>query len=119
VDDKPMVSRAYSEFLRHEGHTVYEATNGQEGLAAFAAQPFDVVVTDMAMAGMGGQQLVERLQRQAPGTPVVLLTGFGDLIKTQSEKPPGVTVVLGKPATLKELQAAIEEAVKTRSKDTT
>jgi len=111
VDDEMVVRRVYTEYLRSDGHRVKVAENGPAGLAAFARQPFDLVVTDMAMAGMSGGQFAARVQEFAPGTPVILLTGFGDLMKARGQKPPGIAVVLSKPATLGDLRAAVREAL--------
>jgi len=116
VDDEEVVRFVYAECLRADGHQVVEAENGPAGLAAFSHQPFDLVITDMAMEGMNGAQVAARLQELAPDTPVILLTGFGDLMKAREQKPPGVTLVLGKPASSNDLRAAIRQVVRSTTK---
>jgi FixJ family two-component response regulator len=59
---------------------------------------------------MGGDQLAAAISRLAPDKPVVMLTGFGDLMDAKGEKPPGVTVLASKPVTLAGLRKAIVEA---------
>jgi len=111
VDDEQVVRCVYAEYLKAEGHQVEEAESGPAGLAVFARQPFDLVITDMAMVGMSGEQFATRIQELNPGTPIILLTGFGDLMKARGEKPSSVSVVLGKPTTLADLRNAIREAM--------
>jgi len=111
VDDEAPARRVYTEFLQQDGHEVVTAKNGPEGLAAAARQAFDLVISDMAMIEMSGEQFATRLQEIAPGTPVILLTGFGDLIKERRQKPDGVAAVLNKPATWQSLRAAVREAL--------
>ena len=116
VDDEMIVRRVHSELLRRDGHQVEAVDSGPAALAAFARQPFDLVVTDMAMEGMSGEQLAVHIQKLAPGTPIILLTGFGDLIQAREQKVPGVSVVLGKPATLDKLRTAVRKAMQAAPK---
>jgi DNA-binding NtrC family response regulator len=69
---------------------------------------FDPVVTDRAMPEMGGDELAASIERLAPDTPVIMLTGFGDLMQAKGEQPTGVDAVVGKPVTLDALAGAIE-----------
>lgn len=78
-------------------------------LAAFGAQPVDLVCTDLGMPGMTGWELAQALKARAPSLPVVLLTGWGDQAAAQADKQGLVDRILGKPARLQELLAAIAE----------
>jgi CheY-like chemotaxis protein len=93
--------------LSSQGHTVESATNGVEGLAKFSAGRFDLVVTDRAMPEMGGDQLAASIESSAPDTPVIMLTGFGDLMDARREQPQGVDAIVSKPVTLDTLTQAI------------
>ena len=73
--------------------------------AVGAAEPFDVVVTDRAMPDLSGDAVAR--SAAALGTPVILLTGFGDLMAATGEQVPGVARILGKPV----MGAALREAV--------
>jgi len=116
VDDEQMVRQVYVAYLQRDGHDVVIAENGPSGLAAFARRPFDLVVTDMAMPGMNGEQLAACIHELSPNAPVIMLTGFGDLMKAREQKPPGIAVVVSKPATLGELRAAVQDALQGASK---
>jgi signal transduction histidine kinase/ActR/RegA family two-component response regulator len=76
VDDEPLVRRLLGEALRERGLAVEEAEGGADILARLGTGPaFDMVITDLAMPGMDGLQLIARLRRRQPGLPALLLTG--------------------------------------------
>jgi len=112
VDDEPIARDVLTEYLTGDGHQVETAANGREGFDKFKAGDFSVVITDRAMPEMGGDQLAAMVKEQAPSTPVVLLTGFGDLMNAAGEKPDGVDLVVKKPirlSTLREVLAKMTE----------
>ncbi|MFI5393849.1 MAG: ATP-binding protein, partial [Myxococcota bacterium] len=111
VEDDPLVRAAVIEQLSGQGHTVETANNGLEGLDKFLSGQFDLVVTDRAMPEMGGDQLAIAIKQVAPDRPIIMLTGFGDLMDAKGEKPVGVDVVVGKPVTFDALQDAILQVV--------
>ena len=61
-----------------------------------------------------GDELAAAIKRIAPDKPVIMLTGFGDLMTARSERPPGVSVVLSKPSTVDALRRAVTEAAAVR-----
>ncbi len=111
VEDDPLVRAAVIEQLGSQGHTVETANNGLEGLDKFLSGQFDLVVTDRAMPEMGGDQLATTIKQLAPDRPIIMLTGFGDLMDAKGEKPAGVDVVVAKPVTFDALQGAILQVV--------
>jgi len=115
VEDEISVRKIVTQQLTGDGHTVDSAENGLEGLEKFVTQWFDLVITDRAMPEMGGDQLAAAISRLAPDKPIVMLTGFGDLMDAKGEKPAGVTVLVSKPVTLAGLRKAIAAATSHRS----
>ncbi len=114
VDDDPVVRKSVVAQLNTQAHTVETASNGREGLDRFEAGRFDLVVTDRAMPEMGGDQLAATIEQSAPGTPVIMLTGFGDLMAAKGEHPVGVDAVVSKPVTLDSLTQAILKVIARR-----
>src|SRR6185503_18913299 len=100
VEDDPLVRMAVTEQLSSQGHTVQSATNGLEGLDTFMSGRFDLVLTDRAMPEMGGDQLATTIKQISPTKPIIMLTGFGDLMTVKGERPPSVDAVVSKPVTL-------------------
>ncbi len=104
VDDDAMVREVISTYLTEDGYTVELAVNGKDGLDKFTAGQFDIVLTDRSMPEMEGDELAREIKKKNPDVPVILLTGFGDIMAVTGEKPAGVDVVMSKPFTMAGLQ---------------
>ncbi|MEO8351015.1 MAG: response regulator [Chthoniobacteraceae bacterium] len=113
VDDEPLVREVISVYLSEDQHVLAEATNGREGLELFRKGKFDIVVTDRAMPELNGDQLASEIKKLKPSQPVILLTGFGDLMNEAGENPTGVDLVVAKPFTLNTLRDAIQTVLRT------
>lgn len=107
VDDEPLVAQLLTAFLRNDGHTVVTAADGEQGLKKFQSEDFDLVLTDRAMPVMNGNQLAAAIKETSPTTPVIMLTGFGDIMAVTDETPAGIDLVLGKPVTMAGLRQAL------------
>ena len=114
VDDDPLIIQSLGETLRGDGHSVTAADGGQSGLDAFGSacdrgQPFEVVITDLGMPHVDGRRVAAGIKARSPGTPVILLTGWGQRLTADGEIPPHVERVLNKPPRLRELRLALQE----------
>jgi signal transduction histidine kinase/CheY-like chemotaxis protein len=107
VDDDPRGRGVIAEYLRADGHSVVTAEDGAIGFDTFRKGDFDVVITDMAMPGMNGDRLASAVKSLAPDTPVILLTGFGNLMDPDLETPKDVDVLLSKPASVEKIRDAL------------
>jgi signal transduction histidine kinase/DNA-binding response OmpR family regulator len=119
VDDEPLLRELLKEILEHDGHCVELADGGQAGLDAFRAakqrgDTFDVVVTDLGMPRLDGRQLAQLLKSESPTTPIIMMTGWGTLVKGE-ELPPQVDGMLNKPPRIGELQEALRKAIGRRA----
>jgi signal transduction histidine kinase len=114
VDDQEVICELLTEYLQGDGHTTGSALRGDEALALFRTDSFDLVITDQSMPGMNGGQLAEALKLIAPEIPVILLTGFGDEILAGGGRPAGVDLVLAKPVSHADLRHAIFQALNQR-----
>jgi len=115
VEDEPLVREVIEVYLREDRHMIETAANGREGLEKYRAGTFDLVMTDRAMPEVNGDVLAAEVKKINPHQPVVLLTGFGDLMSGAGEKPEGVDVVASKPFTLNSLREAITKALRAQS----
>jgi len=114
VDDDPLIIESLRETLRGDGHRVTAADGGQAGIDAFEAargrnEPFELVITDLGMPHVDGRRVAAAIKSAAAGTPVVLLTGWGQRLTAENQVPPHVDRVLNKPPKLRELRAALAE----------
>lgn len=107
VDDDALVLLNTTAMIEDLGHEAIEASSGRQALALMeAGEQIDLVVTDQAMPGMTGVQLVESIRTLKPSLPAVLATGYAEL-PAQAPQP---LVKLSKPFGLAELSAAIKRA---------
>jgi CheY-like chemotaxis protein len=100
VDDDPRIRDVLTGYLILDGHAVETAADGREGLARFRADRFDLVVTDFAMPELLGDQMATIIKQEAPSTPVILITAYGDLLLNKAEHPCPADVVVRKPIRL-------------------
>jgi CheY-like chemotaxis protein/anti-sigma regulatory factor (Ser/Thr protein kinase) len=111
VDDDALVLMNTTAMLEELGHRAIEASSGPQALALVRGDPsIDVVVTDYAMPGMTGGDLVRSIHAERPALPVVLATGYAEL-------PAGAevdAVRLPKPFGQPELARAVAAAVRRR-----
>jgi signal transduction histidine kinase len=111
VDDSPAICEIVSAYLAEDRHIVETATNGREAMEKFRAGQFDLVITDRAMPEMNGDELADSIKRLSPGEPIIMLTGFADLINETGQRAESVDLVLSKPARLSDLREAILEVM--------
>ena len=104
VDDDPLVREVINAYLGEDGYTVALAVNGRDGLEKFCAGEFDIVLTDRSMPEMEGDEFAREVKKLRPHVPVILITGFGDIMAVTGDKPEGVDIVLSKPFTMAGLQ---------------
>jgi signal transduction histidine kinase/ActR/RegA family two-component response regulator len=118
IDDEPLLRELLHDTLEGDGHRVQIADGGQAGVDAFRAAhrrgpPFDVVVTDLGMPHLDGCQVAKAVKAESPGTPVILLTGWGSFMKADGDLPAEVDAVLSKPPQAKELREALNRLAPT------
>ena len=108
VDDEPLLREMMKQILENGGHTVELADGGQAGIDQFRSarergEPFDVVITDLGMPYVDGRQLAKELKQESKLTPIVMLTGWGTIMKEDGDTPAQVDGVLSKPPKIAEL----------------
>jgi CheY-like chemotaxis protein len=109
IDDDPRVRRTLVSLLRAAGHQITEAASGGEGLARFAEESAELVLTDLSMPEVNGWDVAAAVKARVPTCPVVLLTGWADQHTDETAGPGLVDRVLHKPVRLQELLQVIAE----------
>jgi CheY-like chemotaxis protein len=114
VDDDPAVLNSTSIVLRLQDHDITSADGGQAGIDAMraaraAGERFDLVITDLGMPYVDGNQVARAVKELFPETPVVLLTGWGRRMTSGEEAPAHVDYVLPKPLDLGQLREIFAE----------
>jgi len=121
VDDEPLICRSLKEALEQEGHTVEVADGGGAELGAFRAAlerggPFDVVITDLGMSYVDGREVARRVKEASPGTPVVLLSGWGIFLE-EERFPTAIDAMVSKPPRIEELRQVLAQLARDENKE--
>ena len=107
-DEKTLVSIA-REALRNLGYRIVATESSVSALEMFTTAPgqFDLLITDMTMPDMTGMDLAKKVLRVRPEIPIILCTGYNELVTEEDAKGLGIREFLMKPVTTAELTAAI------------
>jgi len=116
VDDEPDIEDLGRRLLGSLGYGVATCQDGGAALDLFGADParFDLVITDMTMPGMTGDRLAVEMLRIRPGLPVILCTGFNELINMDRVKEIGIRALMMKPFLKNEMAKVIREVLERR-----
>jgi len=113
VDDEPAIVDIGKRMLESLGYTVVTRTSPIEALEAFKAQPdrFDLVITDMTMPKMTGDELAKKLMKIRPDIPIIVCTGFSERINEDKAKALGIRKLVLKPVVQREMANAVRKAL--------
>ncbi len=112
VDDETNMQAVMRLVLEEAGHSVRVADSGEAALPHLRDPNLDVVVTDLRMPGMGGDQLIELLRRDRPDVPVIVVTAHGTIPSAVKAINQGAADYLTKPFEPDELVIAVHNALK-------
>lgn len=115
IDDEGPILELLEDILSEVGYTVVTALSGSEAFEVLEQQQFDLVFTDIGMPGMSGWEVCERLRRQRPGLPVVLVTGWGSALSPEETDASGAMAVINKPFQVDELLEKTAQILARRS----
>ena len=108
VDDEEPIRRFVDRVLRDAGYVTFIAADGVEALALTQKEEaFDVVVTDLMMPGMSGDELARRLRQDEPRLKVLYLTGYSDRLFMEKVTLWQDESFLEKPCSVKGLKEAV------------
>jgi two-component system NtrC family response regulator len=114
IDDDPAGREVALFNLRKAGYEVAAASDGAEGLSAFAASPFDLVITDLKMPGVPGMEVLRKVRARSPDVPVLVITAFGNVETAVAAMKEGAYDFIGKPFHRDQLLLAVEKALERR-----
>jgi len=110
VDDEPEILDVIAEFLELKGHAVETASNGKSGLdMVLGHNDFDLVFSDIGMPEMDGLALLEKIRSNEIDTPVILISGQGDVSNTIRALQLGALDFIVKPVYLKSVEEALDK----------
>jgi signal transduction histidine kinase/ActR/RegA family two-component response regulator len=111
IDDERDVAEILADVLSRDGHQVVACLDGEAGLARFQEAEFDLVVTDLGMPGISGWDVAREVRARRPGTPVAMVTGWGDRIDPAEASARGVDFLLAKPFKREQVRELVAAAL--------
>jgi signal transduction histidine kinase/ActR/RegA family two-component response regulator len=114
IDDESAIREILNDSLKTFNHRVTTAACGKDGIELFRTalkqnQPYEAVITDLGMPEMDGHQVARIIKAESPKTPVIMLTGWGTIMKEEGETAPEVDAIIAKPARIDELNTLLLE----------
>jgi DNA-binding NtrC family response regulator len=114
IDDDDSLRRVIEFSLTEAGYLVRTASNGEEGLRLFEKNAFDAVITDIAMPGTNGIEVLAKVNQRVPSIPVIVITAFGTIESAVEAMKQGAFDYITKPFNRDELRLTLGKAIKMR-----
>jgi len=113
IDDEFLIRHMLTDIFTTVNFQVVTAGDGADGLDKFAQQPegFNLVVLDMVMPVMGGEQAFYRIREINPNQKILICSGYNNLEDVQAMIQSGAVGLLPKPFNLKELFSVVKDAL--------
>lgn len=117
IDDEENIRNGLSDNFELEGYEVKQAASGKEGLEIISKEKIDLVITDLRMDGMTGDEVVRQVVSKYPGIPVIVLTGHGSIDDATKAIKEGAFDFLTKPLDLDHLNIVVKNALRGRAQE--
>lgn len=114
IDDEENIRNGLAANFEMEDYKVKTASSGKEGLSIVSKGDIDLVVTDLRMDGMSGEEVLRRITTETPGIPVIVLTGHGSIDSAVEAMKNGAYDFLTKPLNLDQLNVIVKRALENR-----
>ena len=114
VDDEKNIREGLGTSLEMDGYNILLASNGEEALNVLNKKDVDLIITDLRMPVMSGQELLKKVISSYPGMPVIILTGHGTIETAVNAMRDGAYDFLTKPVNLDRLTLLVKRALQGR-----
>ncbi len=111
IDDDKIIRKIFKTTLSKEGYDVIEAEDGNIGLQYVVSEKPNLVITDYQMPGINGLEVLSEIRKMKINLPVIMLTGYGDVVLTIKSIQKGAYEFLEKPAKPDILKATVRKAL--------
>jgi DNA-binding NtrC family response regulator len=114
IDDEKNIREGLKAALELDGYNVELAADGAAGLEIALKSEVDLVITDLKMPGVAGEEVLRRVTSETPGIPVIVLTGHGTVESAVDAMRAGAYDFLTKPLNLDRLSLLVKRALQNR-----
>jgi DNA-binding NtrC family response regulator len=115
VDDEMIVCESCQRILEEEGYEVEIALSGKEAFEKMKAHPFDIVITDLKMPGIGGMEILRTFRKEYPDSIIIMITGFSTVETAVEAMKLGAFDYIPKPFTPDEVSIVVKKAIEKKS----
>jgi len=115
VDDEEITRKNLAHFLSSEQYAVATASNGLEAVSELDRMEYDVVITDMKMAGMGGMEVLDTVKSRSPHTQIVVITGYATVDTAVEAMKKGAFDYIEKPFDLDKVRSLVAKGIEKKS----
>ena len=107
VDDEEVMREFLTEIL--EDYDITKACDGEEAVEKIKEKNFELIITDMKMPGISGEEVVKFARKESPETQIIVISGYSSLSSVSNTLGHGVSAFLSKPFTIKQIRAEVEK----------
>ncbi|MEL7064849.1 MAG: sigma-54 dependent transcriptional regulator, partial [Bacteroidota bacterium] len=111
IDDEEVIRMTLEEILEYEDYEVALAADGKEGLDMLLKHTYDAVICDIKMPKMNGMEVLSRAVAEKPETPIIMISGHGDIETAVEATKKGAYDFLEKPPDLNRLLLTVRNAI--------
>lgn len=111
IDDEKSIRKTLREILEYEKYQVDEASDGVEGIAMIQKEKYDIVLCDIKMPKMDGIEVLDKIMHLSADTPVVMISGHGNIETAVEAVKKGAFDFIAKPLDLNRLLVTIRNAM--------
>lgn len=113
IDDESAILEIEKEMLEKLGYAVTETNDAKKAIELFSSQPheFDLVITDMAMPQMTGEEVSHQIRNLRPDISILICTGFSEVMSKEKAESMGINGFLMKPVSLKDLSNTVRDSL--------
>ncbi len=114
IDDEKNIREGLGESLGLDGYNIILSTDGQDGIRQVDSRDVDLVITDLKMPVLSGQEVLEHVASRYPSVPVIMLTGHGTVEDAVEAMRKGAYDFITKPVNLDHLSILVKRALERR-----
>ncbi len=108
VEDESAIRKLIATYLQKQGYEVIEAKNGEEGFAVFADELVHLIITDIMMPVIDGNQFVRKVRRLNADVPILVLTALDGYIDKEKSYAGGADDYMVKPIDMNEMMLRVK-----------
>lgn len=111
IDDEKSIRETLKELLEYEGYSVETAEDGKKGLELIKTNGYDAVLCDIKMPKMDGMEMLEKVSTSAPDTPIIMISGHGNIELAVEATKKGAFDFIAKPPDMNRLLVTVRNAL--------